>query len=76
MDEDVLDSLHDRFASMDEDGSGALAPSDLKQQPLGLKPEVSAGAVQLCQSAWQLEASAFMVRMRIFLFHIVLNITI
>jgi len=67
VDKEVLDSLHDRFASMDEDGSGALTPSDLKQQPLGLKGEVSADAVHLCQSTWQLEASALMVRMRIFL---------
>jgi hypothetical protein len=46
---------------MDEDGSGALTPSDLREQPLGLKAVVSADAVQLCQNAWQLETSAFMV---------------
>ena len=31
----VLDSLHDRFAAMDEDGSGCLDAADLKVRQSG-----------------------------------------
>jgi Ca2+-binding EF-hand superfamily protein len=57
----VLDSLHDRFAAMDEDGSGALTAEDLKQQPLGLKASVAASAVKKCRAAWTHESNAIMV---------------
>lgn len=49
----ILDSLHARFAAMDEDGSGCLTAADLKVEPLGLKPSCGASDVARKAFEWQ-----------------------
>ena len=53
IDSGVMDSLHDRFQALDEDGSGCLTAADLKMEPLGLKPTCRSCDVSDRASAWQ-----------------------
>ena len=48
----VMDSLHERFQAMDEDGSGCLTADDLKVEPLGLKPICNATEISNKALAW------------------------